>query len=284
MPNVLELIQLSTDFLSRKGIESPRLNAELLLAGVLKCKRLELYLAFDKPLKVNEIDLYRKYIVRRSKFEPLQYILGKVEFYGIEIKVDRSVLIPRQETEIMIDAILNSIDKSKRVSILDIGTGSGNIAAALAVNLPMAEVTAIDISPEALNIAEENFKTLMLNDRIKTIIRDISGIGNELNHSFDLIVSNPPYVALNDYGNLQKEIVEYEPRIAITDSEDGYKFYRLIAEKGKELLKEKGRIFFETGEGQSEKLIEIMFQSGFKNIASIKDYLGINRVIIGELI
>jgi len=284
MPNVLELIQLSTDFLSRKGIESPRLNAELLLADVLKCKRLDLYLAFDKPLKEYEVNLYRDFIVRRGKFEPLQYIVGKVEFYGIDIKLDKSVLIPRQETEIMIDAVLNSIDKTKPVNILDIGTGSGNIAAALAVNMPLAEITAIDISAEALKVAEENFKLHLLNERVTTINTDFNNIENGFNHSFDIIVSNPPYVSLNDYEKLQNEIVKYEPQIAVTDMEDGLKFYRQIVKKGRELLKGNGRIFFETGEGQSEKVMEIMSQSGFKNISTVKDYLGINRVIKGELI
>lgn len=284
MPNVLELIRLSTDFLSKKGIESPRLNAELLLADILKCKRLDLYLAFEKPLKTNEVDLYREYILRRSKFEPLQYILGKVEFYGIEIKVDKSVLIPRQETEILIDAVLNSFDSNTPVNILDVGTGSGNIAAALAANLPNATVYAIDISMDALKIAEENFERLMLNGRVKIIDTDINSLESELNHSFDLIVSNPPYVALNEYNNLQKEIINYEPKIAVTDMEDGFKFYNQITLRGKELLKTKGKIFFETGMGQSEKVTEILVQNGFPNVKAVKDYLGINRVIIGELI
>ncbi|HEY6436691.1 MAG TPA: HemK/PrmC family methyltransferase, partial [Ignavibacteriaceae bacterium] len=135
MITVIESIKLSTDFLAGKGIESPRTNAELLLADIINCKRLDLYLLFDRPLSEVELQHYREYIKRRSSFEPLQYILGKVEFYGLELNVNKSVLIPRPETEILIENIINQFSNEKNLKILDIGCGSGNISIALAVQL-----------------------------------------------------------------------------------------------------------------------------------------------------
>ena len=156
MITVLESINLSTQYLSEKGIESPRTNAELLLANIIGCKRLELYLSFDRPLGETELQKYREQIKRRGRFEPLQYITGKVEFYGLELKVNPSVLIPRPETELLVENILNQFSKEKEPIILDIGCGSGNIAIALAANLPAAKITSTDVSAEALKVAEEN--------------------------------------------------------------------------------------------------------------------------------
>ena len=153
MITVLESINLSSDYLKNKGIESPRINAELLLAHVLNCKRLNLYLSFEKPLSEEEIIKYKELLKRRIKFEPLQYIIGKVEFYGIDFMVNPSVLIPRQETEILVETIIRQYDKYDTLRILDIGTGSGNIAVSLAKNLDNSFITGIDISEDALKIA-----------------------------------------------------------------------------------------------------------------------------------
>ncbi len=135
MLTVLKSINLSADYLQKHGIESPRINSELFLASILNCKRLDLYLAFDKPLSEDELEKYRNYIKRRGKFEPLQYITGSVEFYGIEIKVNPSVLIPRAETEILIDSVIEEVKTKEEITILDIGCGSGNITIALAAKI-----------------------------------------------------------------------------------------------------------------------------------------------------
>src|SRR4030066_2469653 len=195
MITVLESINLSTQYLSQKGIESPRINAELLLANILCCKRLDLYLSFERPLSEAEMQKYREHIKRRGTFEPLQYIVGKVEFYGLELKENPSVLIPRPETELLVESILNQYRKEQKLLILDIGCGSGNIAIALAVNLPQSKIVSTDISDEALLIAKENSERHNVSGRIKFVKHNI--LKNDLNNfpMIDILVSNPPYVS-----------------------------------------------------------------------------------------
>ena len=282
MITVLESINLSTQYLNEKGIESPRTNAELLLADILVCKRLELYLSFDRPLSEVEMQKYREHIKRRGSFEPLQYITGQVEFFGLELKVNPSVLIPRPETELLVENILNQFPKEKKLIILDIGCGSGNIAIALAVHLPETKIVATDVSAEALKVAEENSERYKVSERIKFVKHNI--LKNDLNNFpiFDIVVSNPPYVSKESYSSLQKEIKDFEPGIAVTDESDGYSFYRTISEKAYAKLKEDGKLFFEVAQGQSVEVKDIMAKNNFKNIRVIKDYQSIDRVIFGE--
>jgi release factor glutamine methyltransferase len=281
MITVLESITLSTDYLNNKGIESPRINAELLLAHILNCKRLNLYLSFDRPLTEEEIYKYRELLKRRSKFEPLQYIIGNVEFYGIDFKVNPSVLIPRQETEILIENIVNQYNRYDKLNILDIGTGSGNIAISLAKNLDNSFIMAIDISQDALDIASENAILNSVSERTEFIKLDI--LKEELKRKdFDIIVSNPPYVSIEEFQTLCRELKEYEPKVALTDFDSGFSFYEIISAKSNFLLKPGGRLFFEVGQGQFSYVSEIMEKNSFMNITVQKDYLNIERVISGE--
>lgn len=282
MITVLESINLSTQFLNEKGIESPRTNAELLLANILVCKRLELYLSFDRPLSEVELQKYREHIKRRGSFEPLQYITGKVEFFGLELRVNPSVLIPRPETELLIENILNQFPKEKKLIILDIGCGSGNIAIALAVHLPEAKIVSTDLSADALKVAEENSERHNVSRRIKFVKHNI--LKNDLNNfpMFDVVVSNPPYVSKESFSSLQKEIKDFEPAVAVTDNGDGYTFYSTISDKALAKLKEDGKLYFEVAQGQSEEVVEIMTKNNYKNIGVIKDYQNIDRVIFGE--
>ncbi|MCX6168067.1 MAG: peptide chain release factor N(5)-glutamine methyltransferase [Ignavibacteriales bacterium] len=282
MLTVLESLKLSSEYLDKKGIESARLNADLLLAEILKCKRLDLYLKFDQPLKENEIDKYREWIGRRGKYEPLQYIIGKVEFYGLEFKVTRDVLIPRAETEILVEEIIKFCKDKTGLHILDIGTGSGNIPVALARNLEDVEITAVDVSAKALEVAKENAILNNAESRIKFIHSDVAHLPREAG-LFDLVISNPPYISAEEYPTLQKEIKDYEPTIALTDSNDGLDFYRMITEKSKSFLKIGGKIFFEIGKDQFEDVEKILSGNDFCNIEIIKDYQQIERVISGEL-
>lgn len=281
MYTVLELISLSTDYLEKKGIESPRLNAELLLSEVLHCKRFDLYLQFDRPLKEDEVKLYREFIKRRGLFEPLQYIAGKVEFYGLEFMVSPSVLIPRQETEILVEAVIEDLNDKENLSLLDIGTGSGIIAVCLAKNLNL-KIDAVDTSKEALLIAKQNAALNSVGDKIDFYFKDILSAEN-FPKKYDVIVSNPPYISEEEFESLQPELKVYEPKNALTDYSNGYKFYEAITLRGKELLKENGKIYFETGKGQFKKVIEILEANGFENIKIKKDYLNIERTISGEL-
>jgi len=283
MLTVLESLNLSTDYLQKLGIESPRINAELLLASILNCKRLDLYLAFDKPLSEEELEKYRNFIKRRGKFEPLQYITGSVEFYGIEIKVNPSVLIPRAETEILIDAVIEQVKTKEEITILDIGCGSGNVAIALAANIPNCKVFGTDISKDALKISMENAEIVGVKNKTEFHLKDILSDDFSELPKMDIIVSNPPYVSEEKFAALRNEIKYFEPNIAVTDFSDGYKFYKAISERAKQLLKPGGKIFFELSENQHIKVKEIMEANGLKNIRINKDYLNIERVIYGVL-
>jgi len=283
MITILESINLSSKYLAQKGIESSRTNAELLLADIIGCKRLDLYLSFDKPLGNQEIEKYREFIRRRGNFEPLQYITGKVEFYGLELKVNSSVLIPRPETELLVENILNHLSKEKESTILDIGCGSGNISVALAVNYPSVKIYCTDISEEVLKISEENADKHSVIEKINFNNHNI--LTEDLNNfpQFDIVVSNPPYVSRDNFSSLQKEIQNYEPRSAVTDDSDGYTFFREISRKSFNKLKEGGKLFFEIAHGQSKEVKEIMKNNNFKNITVIKDYQNIDRIIFGEV-
>lgn len=281
MLTVLESLELSTKFLQNKGIESPRLNAELLLSHILNCKRLELYLRFNQPLNSSETNTYRNYISRRGNFEPYQYIIGEVEFYGLRILVDKNVLIPRQDTEILIEAILSKYSQED-LKLLDIGTGSGNIPITLATHLSNSKIIATDISQNAILIAEKNRKLHNMQSRIGFIKSDfINDNLDNYKNKFDIVVSNPPYVNNGEFKTLQKEITEYEPQIAVTDFSDGLKFYKVISKKSKNLLKHNGMLFFEVGKGQSEDVKNIMLDNGFTNIEIVKDFNEIDRVVFG---
>jgi len=281
MLTVLESITLSTEYLKNKGIESPRINAELLLANILNCKRLSLYLLFDRPLAEEEVVKYRELLKRRSKFEPLQYIVGNVEFYGLEFNVNPSVLIPRPETELLVESIVDIYKNYDPVNILDIGTGSGNIAVALAKNISNSYITAIDISDNALKTAKENAVLNSVDNKIDFIQSDF--LKEELNLlDFDVIVSNPPYISINEYETLRPELRVYEPKEALTDYNSGYMFYEVISSRAYSILKQGGRLFFEVGKDQYSELNRIMIKNNFQNISIRKDYQSIERVISGE--
>lgn len=282
MRTVLELLNLSSEYLEKKGIESPRLNAELLLAGVMNCKRLQLYLSFDKPLDEAEVNKYRDFIKRRGQFEPLQYILGEIEFYGLAFKVNTSVLIPRQETEILVETIIKIFAGKGKITGVDIGTGSGIIPVVLAKNLNCEKLIALDISGEAIKTARQNAELHKVENIIDFVQADIKSGGFSAESGFDLVVSNPPYVSVDEYKNLQAEITGFEPKEAVTDFGDGFSFYKTISKKGIQMLKPGGLLAFEAGQGQAEIIAEIMNEAGYKNIIFYDDYLGIKRVITGE--
>lgn len=283
MLTVLQAINLSTDYLEKYNVESPRLNAELLLAEILNCKRLELYLLYDKPLNDEEISDYRNYLKRRSNREPLQYILGYTEFYGYKFIVNSSVLIPRPETEILVESVIAKYSDRQKIRILDIGTGSGNICVSLLKNLTNASAVGIDISSETLSVTKKNAELNQVSNRLELKKFDILKDNHSELGKFDLVVSNPPYVSIEDYVNLQPELKVYEPAASLTDYSDGYNFYKKIIPVSKELLTEKGRIIFEIGKGQFNNIKEIFLLHGFSNIQIIKDYNQIERIISGEI-
>ena len=284
MLSVLEAIKLSAEYLEKKGIESPRLNAELLLAEVLNLKRMELYLQFDRPLSEEEKNAYRTFLKLRGEKKPLQQILGHTEFMGEMFIVSSDVLIPRPETELLVEKIANDFPNFTG-KILDIGTGSGNIAIMLAKLLPDAEIFALDISPKALEIAQENEMKILSENKINFSRADVFSdeiFSNGENNKFEIIVSNPPYISKEEFEKLQAEVKDYEPRTALTDERDGLSFYERIAELGTQLLVPNGKIYFELGAGLSEKVKEILTRNNYATIEIIKDYAGIDRIIKAE--
>ena len=283
MLTVLDALKKTTEYLEKKGIESARVNAEIMLAYILKCKRLQLYLSFDRPLNENEKNLYREFLQRRVNHETVQYITGIVGFYGLEFQVNKSVLIPRPETEILVETIIENTNENEETNILDIGTGSGNIAITLAKHLPNSKITAIDISKDALKIAVKNSELNNVKERINFIENDILNNQNLFDNVFDLVVSNPHYISKKEYNNLEPELNKHEPSIALTDFSDGVIFYKNISKQAKNLLNTNGKLFFEIGAGQSKKIKEIMEQNNFYNIQIIKDYQNHDRVIWGAL-
>ncbi|HQF42124.1 MAG TPA: peptide chain release factor N(5)-glutamine methyltransferase [Ignavibacteriaceae bacterium] len=281
---VLESIKLSTTFLEKKGVESPRANAELLLAEVLNCKRLELYLSFDKPLKENEINDYREFLRKRGMRIPLQYILGYVDFYGYKFFVDENVLIPRPETELLVEQIIIDNSNKNKLRILDIGSGCGNISIVLADKLINSDVIGIDISEGAIIVSEKNRDRLLKKENLNFIKFDILNDDVENLGKFDLVVSNPPYISLNDYNELEPELKNYEPKISLTDDSDGLTFYKKIISVSKQLLNTNGQIYFEIAKDQHNFINELMIENGFSNLKITKDYSGVERIIKGELL
>ncbi len=278
--NILSLVNWGTEYLQKKEVESPRLTVELLLSRVLGCSRIELYTNFDKPLLPRDLAAFKQMFKRRVTHEPLQYILGDTEFMGLHFLVDRRVLIPRPETELLVEQVIKESAAPALQRILDIGTGSGNIAVSIAHYLSGVKVDAIDVSGEALAVAETNIRAHGLSDRVKLLLLDILRSDAELpTREYDLIVSNPPYVSREEFTHLAPEIRDHEPSIATTDEADGFTFFRRIATVAKRLLRVGGKIFLEVGYGQAGDVAEIFAKQGYEAVMTIPDYQGIERVL-----
>lgn len=275
---VIDIIRWGAEYFGNKGVDSPRLTIELILSETLQCSRLQLYLLHDRPLTKDELSMLRELCKRRGNREPLQYILGKTGFYGLDFEVSPSVLIPRPDTETMIDAILQYCQSNiGEIHIHDLGTGSGCIAITLAHHLRHRDnikIHACDISEHALDIARKNAQKHEVDiefslKNILTYSEPIQGI----------IVSNPPYIGQNDYLNLEPELA-FEPRIALTDEYNGLLFYTAIAK-----LIESNRLnveafFLEIGFGQAQD-VENLFTHLADRVHRIKDLSSIERVIWG---
>lgn len=280
---IQQVLRKAIELLRSREISEPRLSAELLFAHALGCKRIDLYLKFDKPVDERELEIYRSYIRRRLQHEPVQYIIGETEFYGLSLAVDRSVLIPRPETEILVEKVLEIVKKkTEDTQALDIGTGSGNIPIAIAYHCSTVRFTTIEASERAIAIARKNIERHRLQERIHCIHHDIFSEGAIEQQRYDLIVSNPPYITLDEMAELQPEVREYEPAFAATDGDNGLRFYERIAELHPALLKEDGIVVVEIGYGQCEEVKKIFTASGLTNIIVHKDYSRIDRVIIAR--
>lgn len=282
LESLLEILNYSASYLKEKNIESPRLNVELMIADIMNCKRLQLYLDFEKPLTREEKEKLKGYLRRRANREPLQYILGKTNFFGYEILLNKYVLIPRQETEILVEKILTDIYSSSKtkVNIFEIGVGSGCIAVAILSELKKKGIECvyhgIDISEDVISMAKKNLDLNNLkNYRLE--IKDFSDEDFEINEDYDYVVSNPPYVPIDEYKKLMPEVNKNEPDYAVTDFGDGTKFYRKIFKMYKF---RRSNYFLEIAFDSKDKLEKILSEERIYNYNFEKDYSNNNRVLI----
>jgi release factor glutamine methyltransferase len=276
---VLDILNATTEYFTRNNFEQPRLNAERLLSHILDLDRVNLYLQFERILTVGEIGSYRDLVKRRSQHEPLQYIIGKAEFMGLPFDLNREVLIPRPETEILVEATLALKDEllHNDVHIWDIGTGSGCIAISMAYHWPDCQVLATDNSGSALEIAQSNAR---LNE-VNNIIFKKHDVFNDPFHwdyNIDIVVSNPPYISDNEYADLDKEIIEFEPIQALTDHKDGLEFYRRILTLIDELNGCKF-VLLEMSGTQTDKIFSLVKSCGYNETEIINDLNQIPRVL-----
>ncbi|MFL6521324.1 MAG: peptide chain release factor N(5)-glutamine methyltransferase [Chthoniobacterales bacterium] len=274
---VLELLQRTTGFFQKNGVESPRLNAEHLLAHILKRKRIELYLEFERELTEAELAPLRDLVRRRGQGEPLQHLLGTVEFAGQTFLCDKRALVPRPETEQLVELLKSQVPNSKS-QILDVGTGSGVIALSLAAKFPEAKVTGSDVSDAALALARENAERLGLKDRIEFLRGDLL---LDVNHVYDLIVANLPYVAAGDRTTLSREVL-HDPEIALFGGERGDEMIRKFIDEARSHLAPGGLLALEIGIGQGEGLAALMAEKNYHDIKTERDYAGVIRFLFGR--
>lgn len=278
---VLEVIQRSTEFLARKGVESPRLQVELLLAHVLKMVRMKLYLNFDRRLTDPELEALRALIKRRGEREPLQHIVGSVSFCGFEFRVNREVLIPRPETELLAERAWKFAESYPSPTVLDFGAGSGCLGITIALKVPAAMVHAVDISEAALATARENAAHLGAGERVRFQLSDgFAALPSEL--KFDLLVSNPPYIATAEIPTLDPEVRDYDPRLALDGGTDGLDFYRRLAGESRTRIRSGGKLMVELGAGQDGDVSRIFTNEGWTVEGVEKDYAGLARILIAR--
>jgi len=276
---VLEVLQSSTDYFKKRKIDNPRLNAEHLLAHVLGRKRLELYLQFERDLAESELTPLRKLVRRRGEGEPLQHLLGTVEFCGHTFAIDKRAMIPRPETEELVDLII--ADCGLRIAdcrILDVGTGSGVIALSLAAKLPEAEIHAVDVSEEALQLARENAKRLGLSERVQFTKGNLL---ENLVERFDLIVANLPYISMQDRQSLSREVLR-DPEVALFAGERGDELIRELIDQAPPRLRPGGLLALELGIDQSEPILDFLARKKYQDITSKSDYSGTPRFVFAR--
>jgi release factor glutamine methyltransferase len=292
---VLEAIRKSTEFLAKKQVESPRLQTELLLAHLLKLPRMKLYLNFDRELSPAETDALRELVRRRGAREPLQHIVGATSFCGLEIAVGRQALIPRPETELLAESgwqFLQGLQPAPAPApaALDFGTGTGCIGIALAAKCPAARIVALEVSAEALALAARNAAALGVADRIEFVAGDslaalagTSDVTPGRPQAYDLIISNPPYIASAEIASLEPEVRDFDPRLALDGGADGLDFYRTLAAQAKSRLKAGGKIMLEFGDGQAEAIKNIFTGEKWIVEAIKEDYSQRARILIARV-
>lgn len=274
---VLKLLKWTTEYFTEKGVESARLEAELLLTATLKMDRVGLYVNFERPLDQDELADFREKVRRRASREPVQYILGETEFWSLPFHVSPAVLIPRADTEVLVEETVKRL--SPGMSILDVGTGSGAIAIALAHENPGVQVTALDCSEEALAVAAKNAELNKVADRVECVTGDLNVLPTG---PFDVIVSNPPYIPTRDWQELMPEVRDHEPRLALDGGTDGLEAYRKLAIQSNQVLVPGGWLLVEVGINQARDVAALFSAAGLTEVGTRDDYAGIPRVVMGR--
>ncbi len=278
---IIDLIHWAETYLKEKEFDNPRAEIEWLLCALLDCNRLNVYLRFEEPLSQSQLTILRNWVKRRLQNEPLQYITGSCDFYGRQFLINSKVLIPRPETERLFDIAIEKINGINSPSILDVGTGSGCIATTLGLEIPDSKVMGVDISLDALEVANEN-KAKLCSENVLFIEMDI--LNTLPTKLFDLLISNPPYIPKNEMENLMKDVKDFEPVIALEDENNGFTFYKRFAEIGRTLVKPGAWFVLEVGMGDHPSMVQSIFSnSGYLNVELIKDYNGDNRVLVVQV-
>jgi len=274
---VLEVLQATTAYFKKHDLESPRLNAEHLLAHVLRRKRIELYLEFERELAEAELAPLRELVKRRAQGEPLQHLLGTVEFCGLTFLCDKRAMIPRPETEQLVEVLKSEI-RNPKSEIMDVGTGSGVIALCLAAEFPGAQILAVDISNDALALAQENAARLNLVERVRflksNLLENVEGV-------FDVIVANLPYVSTQERHTLSREVL-HDPEVAVFASTRGDELVRELIAQAPSRLRPGGMLALEIGMGQSEALLSTLAEKNYRDISSKTDYSGVTRFLFAR--
>jgi len=273
---ILELIDWGKTYLTEKGFDEARLTIELLLAYALHRPRIELYTKFDQPLSPEELAAFKLLIQRRLRHEPLQYITGTAGFMGLTFEVNSAVLIPRQETEVLVERVVAyAMSMNVPLRLLDVGCGSGCITVSCAKMLQNAEAIGIDVSEEALAVAARNAAANGVADRTQFVRANIHNATiQEFAGPFHIVVSNPPYISEKEFALLDPDVQQYEPKQALADGGDGLSFYRTLASRGNDLLTPGGVLFAEHAYDQSEDVMRIFTSAGWKSVEPFKDYSG----------
>jgi len=274
---VLEVLQATTAYFKKHDLESPRLNTEHLLAHVLGRKRIELYLEFERELAEAELAPLRELVKRRAQGEPLQHLLGTVEFCGLTFLCDKRAMIPRPETEQLVEVLKSEI-RNPKSEIMDVGTGSGVIALCLAAEFPGAQILAVDISNDALALAQENAARLNLAERVRflksNLLENVEGV-------FDVIVANLPYVSTQERHTLSREVL-HDPEVAVFASTRGDELVRELIAQAPSRLRPGGMLALEIGMGQSEALLSTLAEKNYRDISSKTDYSGVTRFLFAR--
>lgn len=275
---VLEVIKTGSELLKEKNISSHVLDTELLLSKSLNKSREELLINLDQNINKRELTNFNKYLIRRSNKEPIAYLLGEKEFWSKKFFVNKDTLIPRPETELLVEKLV-TIYKEKKITILDIGTGTGCIIASLLSELKNSSGTAVDISREAILVAKKNACKFKLSDRIKFLHKPFEELYGK---KFDLIVSNPPYIKRMEIKNLSDDIKKFEPRMALDGGNDGLDLIKKVIYKSREILKINGTLALEIGDEQIKKVSKILIDNKFRIKCVIKDYENSVRCVLAE--